>query len=330
MTDPTISGSESKPRTFGPVAFVGVAIGIALAIAKAMVWSGGDFTAEVLGYALGSAALPMLIAYAIAGRKKVWNPNLLSFSFCGMCLLLLLMEVRAHPVSWKTHVADIVRETAGTKALSSDETSADPEMDAILRGILQDMVKIRQARDTEVARFSIGIDEVYSPESFSSPTEIRQTLGAVNGVLAADKEFSVQFAQWQEQVEGRVNRSSMSDQKKQDFLKGFRRSLGDSEILRIREEIMRTETRWAGSVSDLYGFASSNTAKFLVSGSEIVVTDQNVKEQFDRKLKNSQEIRSDLQRLNSRLLELQREGMKQFGLTPEDLRLKDRGSQESQ
>lgn len=321
MTITATPNSQKKPRTFWPLVFLGIVVGVALSIARAVVWSGGSFNAEVSGYAFGGIMFSLLIAYAIAGREKARNLNLFSLSFCGICLVLYLMEVSAHPVSWKKHMGDVIRQAAGTKTATSD-VPADPQTDAIVRDMFRDMLDRRKLHDTEVARFAPELERLYSAESFSSPAAIHRTLDAVSGVLAADREFSKQVKEWQERVEADVNRSSMSENDKQQFITGVRKSLGDSKILTVRQEVIETEARWADSTTDLYTFALSNPSKLAIKDSKIVITDENVREQFNRKLTDSQSIRKDLRSLNSQLKQMQLEGMQQFGVTPEDLGLK--------
>jgi hypothetical protein len=129
MTTPDL---ERKPNSFGPFAYLGILVGVALSVAKALVWSSGSFDAEVSGYAIGAIATALLVAYLIGGRKKVRNPNLFSLSFCGICLLLYLMERSTPHVNWKKHMGEIAKQAAGTKA-TSDEPSGDPQTDAIAR-----------------------------------------------------------------------------------------------------------------------------------------------------------------------------------------------------
>jgi hypothetical protein len=84
---------DARAQGFGGLAYTGIIIGILLAILKAFVWSKGVFTAEVFGYALAGALIPGAIAYAIAGRKKVRNPNRFALSFVLLCLFFLLIEL---------------------------------------------------------------------------------------------------------------------------------------------------------------------------------------------------------------------------------------------
>jgi dipeptide/tripeptide permease len=47
----------------------------------------------VFGYALAAAVIPGAIAYAIAGRKKVRNPNKFALSFLLLSIFFLLLEL---------------------------------------------------------------------------------------------------------------------------------------------------------------------------------------------------------------------------------------------
>lgn len=83
---------DARAQGFSVLASIGIIVGILLAILKAFVWSKGVFTAEVFGYALAGALIPGAIAFAIAGRKKVRNPNRFALSFLLLCIFFLLLE----------------------------------------------------------------------------------------------------------------------------------------------------------------------------------------------------------------------------------------------
>src|SRR5258708_21207668 len=55
---------ETNPRTgrFSPLAWMGIVVGILLAIVKALIWSKGVLNAEVFGYALAGGVVPGAIA----------------------------------------------------------------------------------------------------------------------------------------------------------------------------------------------------------------------------------------------------------------------------
>lgn len=49
------------------------------------------------GRAIAALLIPFVIAYPIAGRRKERNPNLFAGLFCGLTVLLLLVNVRGQP-----------------------------------------------------------------------------------------------------------------------------------------------------------------------------------------------------------------------------------------
>jgi hypothetical protein len=91
----TTSMPETNPRTgrFSPLAWMGIVVGILLAIVKALIWSKGVLNAEVFGYALAGAVVPGAIAYAIAGRAKVRNSNRFALWFLLLCVFFLSLEL---------------------------------------------------------------------------------------------------------------------------------------------------------------------------------------------------------------------------------------------
>lgn len=97
MTD-NIPPVDSAPpsKHFGVVFWICIVIGVLLSLLTAQIWSGGEWTGETQGYALGALLVPALIAYAFAGRRKVRNPSLFGLWFCGLSLMSFLLELFHH------------------------------------------------------------------------------------------------------------------------------------------------------------------------------------------------------------------------------------------
>ena len=91
---PVVPAPPSKP--FGLIFWVCIVVGVLLSLSIARVWANGEWTGEAEGYAFGSILLPALIAYLIAGRRKVRNPGAFGLWFCGLCLLFFLLELFQH------------------------------------------------------------------------------------------------------------------------------------------------------------------------------------------------------------------------------------------
>jgi hypothetical protein len=306
MGDASLADREGRRRRLGPAAFVAIALGLALSIARAVLWSRGELSAEAVGYATGTPVLPVVISWAIFGRRKAWNPNLLSFCFCGLCLVLFLLDVKAYPASPKAPVAEPVRETTGAKAPAASDALGHSAVTALVTSILQDGLKMTREHDAESERFSETLDQLYAADSFSSPARMRRCLDAVNGSYAVDREFDKRSARWLEQVRERVNGAKMTETEKQKFLKGFDKSIGNPMMRNTREEIMASEEEWVNAALDLFGYALEHADKLSVKGQAVLISDGPVKAQFARKLRDSQERFDTLQAQRALLLELQK------------------------
>ena len=87
-------------------------LGVALCVAKALLWSRGVWNAEVSGYAIGALIMSSVVAYLIAGRKKPRKPLLFGLIFVGVSFFLCLLEFSHPPRDPKTQALDILREAS--------------------------------------------------------------------------------------------------------------------------------------------------------------------------------------------------------------------------
>ena len=105
-----------------------VLLGIALSVAKALLWSGGVWrSAEISGYAVGALLMSLVVSYLIAGRKKNRKPVLFGLIFAGVAFVLCLMELSHLPKDPKARVADVIREASGTKPIDRRSAFDSPQ-----------------------------------------------------------------------------------------------------------------------------------------------------------------------------------------------------------
>jgi hypothetical protein len=88
--------TPASPKSGGLIFVTCVIVGVLLCFETAIIWSHGELTGEAMGYAFGNMLFPGLIAYAIAGRRKVRSPAKFGLWFCGLCLLSYLLEWSHH------------------------------------------------------------------------------------------------------------------------------------------------------------------------------------------------------------------------------------------
>lgn len=318
MNDPMNSPQKPALDFLGILAILGIVAGILLAFLRAWIWSSGEFAGEAFGYAMSGVLISGLISYAIAGREKVRDLNRFGLAFFLASAFVFALEVSQGHQKRSESVSDLVKEVTGKKAIDPANSS---ETDRLGRAVLSDMLAIRRAHDAQVAKFSSDLTSIYSAESFSNQVSMQRSIDAVQGTLSADEDFSHQFQAWRDRVKEEVDQSSLSDVDKEGFIREVEKTIGDSDILKVRDQIVEAEEKWATATKNLYQYTMANDQKIKVKGSQLLIDDEKVRSDFNLQLKNCRDLRSNMRSLNSQLRQLQDAGMKKVGVSRDDLGL---------
>ena len=295
-----------------------VFLGIALSVAKALLWSGGVWNAEISGYAIGGILMSLIVSYPIAGRKKNRKPVRFGLIFAGVAFALCLMELSHLPKDPKAEVADVIREARGTKPIDRRGAFDSPQ-DKLLREVMTDILGSAKAYREKAHKFDADLQKLYTPESFSGPEAMSRTRESVQNVAALDHEFVLQIEQWPARVQEQVTQSSLSESDKRDFLKGFDGAFSNSEIVTLRKEGDQIEVQWCKDTLALYDFARSQAARIHVKDTHILVDDDNVRARFNDLLNQSRGQHQKMTETNAQLAKLQQDGLQKFGLTRKDV-----------
>jgi hypothetical protein len=316
-------GTESFPPPPQPgkkrfiLGCLGIGLGLFLAFFHAWVWSYGTMGAQGWGAMVGTAILPALIAYAIAGRKSVRNFNRFGVWFSGLTLLFVVVSNR-NPVSLQQHIGDLMKEAAGTKAVDNSGPGA---LDNLVRDMMRGILDNRKAFERETQPLSADLGKLYSAESFSSQEAMQRIISAMHAIVAADERYSKQLEGIPDRMQATVDRSSLSDSDKKGFMDGLRKSYGNAKALRIRRQAMETETQWEGATVDLYDFAEANATKIRVQGTKLTISDEGIRSKFNDRFRKARKLRDDLSAMNTQLESAQKAALQDAGLTPKDLGL---------
>lgn len=305
---------KKRHRVF---AYLGIALGLFLALFRSWVWSYGFFSAEMLGPALGFALLPALIAYLVAGRKSVRNFNRFAIYFSWLSLLFFLVSSKT-PVSLSQHMGNLMKEAAGTKPVDS---SGPRNLDEFVRDVMRDVLDQRKSFEQETSAFTVELEGLYSVKSFSSPDNMKRSLEAVRGVVAADLRYSQQIEDLPKRIEARVQSSSLSDSDKRDFMEGLWKSFGSLKVLAIHRQAMEVEKQWSDATVGLYEFTLANSGKIVVEHGHLVANNEKFRIEFNQRLKQSKTLQENLIALNAQLETAQNDALKELGVTPKDLGL---------
>ena len=318
---PAIAPAPSTARAAHPLAAIAVILLVGLSIAmslwRARIWSGGAFTSESLGYAVGLLLLPAAVAYAIA---KVRNWFRFSLCLCGFSLLFLLLEVSNHPQDPKKIAGRLMREAAGTAPV----TSGSSPMDDLARASMRIMLDARRAHDSEVAKYSDDLARLYTAESFSSVARMKRSAEAVKHVVSADQTLTEEIGRWPDMVRQQAAKTSLAAKEQAEFVEGATNGLVNSSAISLRKGATNVEAEWAAATLELYSFAQRNSRDIVVSGAKIVIANASMRTKFNELLSKSTELRRKLQEANKRLQQAHSEITREYGVTDKDLGLSDK------
>ena len=309
-----------KPKTWHKILVsISIAFGISLCVFKALVWSRGEWNAEVSGYALGAVFLCALISYLIAGRKKVRNALRFGFWFSSLSFLLLFLEFANHPRETTNAAADLIREASGTKPVEKHAGFYGSRLDSFTRDVLREFLDGIRAHNQKVEALQPDLAIVYSAASYSNPAAMQRTVEAVQSVAALDHEFMEQTEAWPTRVRRQVANASLSKRDKEEFLKGFDEAFASSTILAARREADKTEAEWRDATVALYAFALKHSRGIRVKGEELIIRDDNLRAQFSGLQGQAIAERRKMDNANKRMDELRKELLQKAGLTKKDV-----------
>jgi hypothetical protein len=320
-TDPGLEQQQVRPAPPARIGFIlgmlGIAVALFLAWLRAWLWSYGNVNAEMLGYAAGGAILPALIAYWMAGRKRVRNFSRFGLWFASLSAVsFALMTPR--PVSFEQHIANLAMEAAGTKP---EDHRGSTGMDGALRTAMRDIFSERKAFEQETGQLAPELGKLYSVQSFSKKQAMQKSLDAVRGVAAADQRYSQQLETLPERLRAKLSSSGLSEYDASEFAKGVRSAYGNSKVLSIRRQAAGVESQWADATVALYEFAIANAARIRVQDNRLVIGDEKVRTAFNEQMKSAQAFRDSLVAANDQLERAERQSLQGAGLTPAQLGL---------
>jgi hypothetical protein len=139
--------------------------------------------------------------------------------------------------------------------------------------------------------------------------------------VAADERYSDKVDSIPDRMQASVDRSSLSNSDKREFMEGVRKSYGNVKTLQIRRQAMVTEEKWQVATVGLYEFAMAHATTLRRDGTKLRIEDQKVRSEFNERLDQAQKLRADLVTQNKQLESAQRAALQQAGLTLNDLGL---------
>jgi hypothetical protein len=225
--------------------------------------------AEALGYMIGFAFVPFLVAYIARGRKGDWN-GFSKWFFFGLLIgdCLTAQQQAKDWRNWSTdrmnqHMGEIIKSAQAGRpnAPVADSTPFDD----VLRGYYADVAG--EAKTYEATTADIDLAGIYTPQSFATKESIQQVMTRVQTLAAANRHFYNFWMSEPQAVEKRLSQSSASDSEQKHFMVGFHKSYDKSPM----GALLKARCDWSASVISLYSFALQHSSEIHISGQGVAI-----------------------------------------------------------
>ena len=296
-------------------------LGLFLCIARAHIWAVGEWNGETLGYALGGLLIPSLLSYLLAGRKRARNLLLLGTSFLVFCFLEFLLELSHRPPDAKTQAANYLREASGTKP--TDPSAPQSEEEKLYRSFISEVMAGAKTQEEKIAAYRPDLAALYTADSYSNPQKMQHARDAIQAVFRVDHQYFSDFLEWPARIDQKLAKSNLSDDEKQQFMKGVNKTFADAPILALRKQGDIAESKWRDDTVKLYTFALAHSSKIRMANGHAWIDDPKVGAQFKDLQNQAIDSRRLVRQINSQLAQQRNAQMQSLGLTKKDLGIPD-------
>lgn len=312
------------PRSMSVVAKIFLALTIVLAVLIVVLkpvepgdaaFQGGQY----FGGLLVVLALPALVAFLVAGRKKVRHPNRFVLVFCLVSGVFILGNA-ASMLSFETpqqRFARLLREAAGTQPVSHKGLPSQRKLDDAVR--VQYGKLLQQNRDylALVAKLDNSkVKEINTAQAFASAEVAQPALDQLHALYGADaaheQEVRQTLAELRHVFEG-VSPAAERDA----MLKGFDESIVEQNSR--RQQALGQEKAWVDAVDDEHAYAAAHRQSIRMVAGALVVADPEVRSELNGKIQFQEQKRKAFLKSQDDFKRSQAESLNKMGISGKDL-----------
>jgi hypothetical protein len=274
--------------------FFVITILVALAVAMIVPAEPGNASmqaGEHIGALLALVGLPLLIAYLVAGRKKVRHPNRFVLVFCVISGIFSLGNA-ASMLRFETpeqRFSRLMREAAGVQPVSHKGFPSQRRLDDGVRSQYGKLLQQNRDYTEQLKKLDNSkVKEINTAKAFTSAEIAQPALDQLHALYDADAahELDVQNAlnglrHVFDDVQPAAEREAM--------YKGFDASIAQQNLR--RQQVIAMEKAWIDSVDDEHAYAAAHRDNLRLIGASLVIADPEVRTEFNAKIHFQEEKR---------------------------------------
>lgn len=308
----------------GRIFFV-ITILIAVAVAVLTPVDPGSESFEVgehIGALFAALGIPALIAYLVAGRKKVRHPNRFALVFCLISGFFSLANA-ASMLTFETpqqRFSRLMREAAGVQPVSHKGFPSQRRLDDAVRNQYGKMLQQNRDYSEQVRKLDNSkVKEINTAKAFASAEIAQPALDQLHALYDAD-------AAHERDVQNTLNglRHVFDEVRpaaeREAMLKGFDESLAQQNVR--RRQLLDLEKTWIDSVDDEHAYAAAHRDSIRLVGASLVIADPEVRTEFNGKIHLQEEKRKAFLKEEAEFNKAQAGKLDKMGLSGKDVGVK--------
>lgn len=317
-----VTNPASRVMSVPALVFLAITILVALAVAMLKPAESGDASrqaGEHVGVLLALIGLPALIAYLVAGWKKVRNPNRFVLVFCLISGILSLGNA-ATMLSLETpeqRFSRLMREAAGKEPVSHKGFPRQRRLDDAVRSQYSKL--LQQNRDYTALVKTLDnskVKEINTAKAFASAEIAQPALDQLHALYDADAAHERDV---QNTLSGlrRVFDDVQPAAEREAMYKGFDESIAQQNVK--RQQVLALEKAWIDSVDNEHAYAAAHRDSLRLVGASLVIADPDVRTEFNEKLDSQEEKRKAFLKLQAEFNKSTTESLDKMGLSGKDV-----------
>ena len=304
----------------GTLGLLGIGVVVLLAILYATFVSTDEINpATLAGYRvgtfMGAMLFPTIIAYVVAGRRKVrnWRRFASFFFITGLLFLTMSWLGAVNSETPERRIGRLMREAAGRQPVRNVGFGKQREFDNAVRDQFRNLISLNRDYMTAVQNLNIKeTAKLNSPETLADPDSAAEALKQLHAAYDLDSQEEQRVSEIIEKLRDAMRSTSSSPAMQQSMLNGFDKSVA-SQTSR-RRQLLSTEKAWIAAEDELYDFAGEHRRHLKLAGSQITIADEGVREHFNEKIRSEEALRTEFLKSKQQFSDDQAKLLGSYGL----------------
>lgn len=221
----------------------------------------------------------------------------------------------------EARIGRLIREASGEQPVKTGfvyNMSRMKKFDDDFREQYRNLFHINQEYMAAVKSADISAaSKLGSPETFADPASFAEGLRQLHAVYDLDMNQEQKVAQVVSNMRNMIETSDWAASDREGIRKGFDQGLAGT--LNQRHSAVSAEQAWVQSIDDLYDYAGRNHAAFILSGGQLLISDNDVLEGFNSRVRTMNGRRTEFLQAKEAYDKFQAETLQKMGVTPKDM-----------